>query len=299
VKYFIKKKELFIWVCDYSKNTGEGKLARLFTKFLSQKGYNFSLNQKKKFKSKYLSTLQGIYYCWKNYLTGNKICYLNYLPFWNFVIFALLPPKTILGPITGGSNITDLNIFNYFIRAYLFPIFYSLSEFLINVRFKNIIFSTNLLKKNLKKDTIKKCKFNFVIRSFKKKKRRKKIFDFLIYNRKHNNKFNIEYYKLINLLSSKKLKINVVGDKIKNKYINNLGYISNKQVEIYQSLSKFTIASYENIYSFFIIECLSNHVKVLVPHNYQRQLNFRKKQFIFYDAKNLKKYSLFKKLQIQ
>ena len=90
----------------------------------------------------------------------------------------------------------------------------------------------------------------------------------------------------------------MVGDKIKNKYINNLGYISNKQVDNYQSLSKFTIASYENIYSFFIIECLSNHVKVLVPRDYQRQLNFRKKQFIFYDAKNLKKYSLFKKLQI-
>ena len=31
--------------------------------------------------------------------------YLNYLPLWNFLIFILLPPKTLLGPITGGSQI--------------------------------------------------------------------------------------------------------------------------------------------------------------------------------------------------
>ena len=31
------KKKLFIWTCDYSENTGEGKLARLFIKKLNRK----------------------------------------------------------------------------------------------------------------------------------------------------------------------------------------------------------------------------------------------------------------------
>ena len=34
-------------------------------------------------------------------MKGNKICYINYLPIWNFLIFVVLPKKTILGPITG------------------------------------------------------------------------------------------------------------------------------------------------------------------------------------------------------
>ena len=103
------KKELFVWTCDYSENTGEGKLARLFLKKLNKKN-NFKIvfNQKKVVKKKYLSTLMGITYCWKKFLKKEKVCYLNYLPLWNFLIFIFLPPKTILGPITGGANYSKL-----------------------------------------------------------------------------------------------------------------------------------------------------------------------------------------------
>ena len=105
------KKKLFVWVCDYSENSGEGKLARLFIKELNlQNQFKIILSQKKIIKNKYISTLQGIIYCWNNYLKNEKVCYLNYLPFWNFLIFIFLPPQTILGPITGVANYSKLNL---------------------------------------------------------------------------------------------------------------------------------------------------------------------------------------------
>ena len=141
------KKKLFVWVCDYSENSGEGRLARLFIKELNlQNQFKIILSQKKIIKNKYISTLQGIIYCWNNYLKNEKVCYLNYLPFWNFLIFIFLPPQTILGPITGGANYSKLNIFSYFIRGLIFPLFYKISEFALKFRDNDLIFSTELLK---------------------------------------------------------------------------------------------------------------------------------------------------------
>ena len=63
------KKKLFVWTCDFSENSGEGRLARLFVKRLNQKKkYDLKFNQRKIIKQKYLSTLSGIVYCWKKYL---------------------------------------------------------------------------------------------------------------------------------------------------------------------------------------------------------------------------------------
>ena len=60
------------------------------------------------------------------------VVYLNYLPFWNFLLFALLPPTTILGPITGGAEY-DKNQINI-LRRFLFPIFYKISEIFLIIR---------------------------------------------------------------------------------------------------------------------------------------------------------------------
>ena len=127
------KKILNIWVCDYSENTGEGRLARLFIKNLKLNQNNrLKFNQKKILRSKYFSTIQGIIFCWIKYLNNQKVCYLNYLPLWNFLIFIFLPPKTILGPITGGADYSKNINLNYFIRAFIFPIFQNcLRKFLI------------------------------------------------------------------------------------------------------------------------------------------------------------------------
>ena len=158
------KNKLIFWACDYSEKTGEGNLARKFIKENFKKKIKIKTLRFKNFLNhKYLVPYVGIFNCWKNYLKGYEVGYINFLPLWNFLIFFLLPPKTILGPITGGALYDNSSKFNFLIRGIFFPIFYKFSEFIINLRFKNkIIFSTDLLKKYLSEKTIKRAKFNFV-----------------------------------------------------------------------------------------------------------------------------------------
>ncbi len=291
------KKKLFVWVCDYSENSGEGKLARLFIKKLNDENkFKLIFNQKKILKNKYISTIQGIIYCWNKYLKKEKVCYLNYLPFWNFMIFVLLPPNTLLGPITGGANFLKSNNLHYFIRANIFPIFYKISEFSILFRNINITFSTDLLKKYLFFKTIKKSKFNFVFTSYFLKKKRKKKIDFLIYYRKHKNKESLFPYDFINKLVKKNYKIYVVGDKLNIPFVKNCGRISNKKVLKLQSIAKYTVASGENLYSFFTIECLSNNVKIIVNKNEINKITSHRDKIIKINYNNIKDLKKLKKI---
>ena len=280
------KKKIFVWACDYSDNTGEGKLARLFLNKMNEKdNFYFILNQKKKIKQKYLSTIFGIIYCWKKFLKNERVCYLNYLPLWNFLIFIFLPPKTILGPITGGANYSKSNLLSYFTRGIIFPIFYKISEYSLSLRKSKLVFSTDLLKKYLSKKTIKKSSFNFVVKNFlltKKVRRRKKI-DFLIYYRKHNNKISYFPYNLVKKLIRLKYKVHIVGDKLNFPNIKNYGFISSNKLSNLQSLAKYTIISHENPYSFFILECLSNDVKIIVKQDMKRKIILPKKNLIKLD----------------
>ena len=120
------KKKIYIWASDYSNFTGEGNLGRLFVNLRLKKKYKIILCKLETANSmvykilgyKYILPIRGVLYCWKYFLRGKNICYLNYLPLWNFLIFLFLPPKTILGPITGGSHFKkEINI-NYFIRKF-------------------------------------------------------------------------------------------------------------------------------------------------------------------------------------
>ena len=292
------KKKIFVWACDYSDNTGEGKLARLFLNKMNEKdNFYFILNQKKKIKQKYLSTIFGIIYCWKKFLKNERVCYLNYLPLWNFLIFIFLPPKTILGPITGGANYSKSNLLSYFTRGIIFPIFYKISEYSLSLRQSNLVFSTDLLKKYLSKKTIKKSSFNFVVKNFlltKKVRRRKKI-DFLIYYRKHNNKISYFPYNLVKKLIRLKYKVHIVGDKLNFPNIKNYGFISSNKLSNLQSLAKYTIISHENPYSFFILECLSNDVKIIVKQDMKRKIILPKKNLIKLDYDS---FNSIKKLRI-
>lgn len=293
-------KKLYVWACDYSENSGEGKLARLFIKNLNAKNiFQIKLNQRNIIKSKYLSTLLGIVYCWKRYFKDQNVCYLNYLPLWNFVIFFFLPPKTMIGPITGGANFDKSVTLNYIIRGSIFPILYKISELALNLRDINIIFSTSLLKKYLFKKTIKKSIFNFVIKKFSKKKnkKRKKIFDFIIYYRDHKNKKKFFPYNFIKKLIELNFKISIVGDRLKMPKVKNFGYLPNYKVSKLQSQSKYTIASGENLFSFFVLECLSNNVKIIVEKNLRDNITFFKKNFIKLNFDSLKSIKELKKLR--
>ena len=135
---------VYCWACDFSKNSGEGNLANLFVSKKFNNNYKIytphSLSINKKFISiinyKYISPLIGIITCWFFFIKNKRVAYINYLPLWNFLIFALLPPKTLLGPITGGAHFVEEN---KLIRGLLFPFFYRISEFFLIIR-NTIIF---------------------------------------------------------------------------------------------------------------------------------------------------------------
>ncbi len=194
-----------------------------------------------------------------------------------------------MGPITGGANYSKSNIFSYFIRGLIFPIFYKISEFFLNYRKTNLIFSTELLKKYLFKKTIKKSNFNFVIKNFLTKKilKKNKKIDFLIYYRKHKNKETFFPYDFVEKLIKLKFKIYIVGDKLEMPSIKNFGFVSNNKISSLQSIAKYTIISGENPYSFFVLECLLNHVKIIVKKNMKKDLSLYKNKFIELDFKSL------------
>ena len=207
---------------------------------------------------------------------------------WNFLIFLLLPPNTILGPITGGALFTKKFSINYLIRSILFPICYKISDFILNYRYNKLIFATDLLKRFLSSKTIKKSKFNYVLGNIKIEKKKNKKVDLIIYYRKHKNKLIDFPNYLITYLASKQLKIIVVGDTLKIKNVKNYGFVKNKTIKYLQSISKFTIASSENIYSLFVTECINNNVKILISEINKRKIKYFKKYFIPVNFKKTK-----------
>ena len=288
-------KRINYWVCDNSYNTGEGRLASFFLQDLKK---NYKIKKiKQTYKNavinhRYISPFVGIFYCWIYYLKNKKVCYINYLPLWNFLIFLLLPPRTIIGPITGGAQFVDES---YFIRSYLFPIFYKISEIIINKRNYNIIFATELLNNYLSKKTKKKSIFNYIVKKFNyKNKNKKKKIDFIIYYRVHKNKKSLFPYKFIRNLIAAKFKIIIIGDKLKYKKVINYGNISNYNLTKLQAKAKYTIASAENIYSLFTLECITHNMKIIIDKKNKSKIRFYKSSFLKINFENTKELNKIK-----
>jgi len=269
----------YCWASDFSDRTGEGNLARLFIKknYPNNNYQIYTINNIKILNYKYFSPLIGLILCWYLFIKGKKVVYLNYLPLWNCILFIFLPPKTIFGPITGGAYYKK----EFFIRKFFFPLAYKISEFFLNLRNIKIYFSTELLKKYLFYSTIRKSNFNYVLNYYKKQVSQHKEIDFLIYYRIHKNKESLFPYNLIERLKLLNFKIHIVGDFLNNTSVINHGYLNNKNVNKLLSKTLYSIASEENIYSLFTIECLNNNVKVIVNHKHKKQIKFLKKKFIF------------------
>ena len=290
-------KSLYYWTCDDSSNSGEGRLALFFKKRIEKKYNLIKIDQKflsKKnlfLKHRYVLPLVGVIFCWKFFLQRKKTCYINYLPLWNFLIFLFLPPNTLLGPITGGAK---FNKSNNIIRKYFFPIFYRISEIIINLRNFKLIFATDLLKEFLNNKTILKSEFNFIINQFKLKNisQRIKKNDFIIYYRKHPNKENLFLLKFIKKLVMLNYKIIIIGDKLKIKGVKNKGFIRNNEVDSLQKISKFTIASSENMYTLFTLECIQNNLKIIINSKNKKNIRFFKKSFVTLNLNNL--YEVYK-----
>ena len=73
----------------------------------------------------------------------------------------------------------------------------------------------------------------------------------------------------------------MVGDKLELNGVKKFGIHRQKRLNVLQSQSKYTFYSGENIYSFFILECISNHVKILIDKKYSKQINFLKNFYFF------------------
>jgi len=289
----------YAWLCDYSSSSGEGNLARLFIKkeivlnnckiigienvFKNRFFKNF-------FSYKYLSPFIGIIYCWLLFIKKRKVAYINYIPLWNFFIFLLLPPKTLLGPITGGAYFFKRQ---YYIRRFIFPILYKISEIFLLLRNKKIIFATELLKKNLFNYTIKKAKFNYVFKFYKKRKFLKKNIDFLIYYRRHTNKESTFPINFLKKLIAFNFKIHIIGDYLKNYKVINHGHISNKIVNNLLAKTYFSLSSNENPYTLFNLECFNNNVKVIIEDSFKNNIKHYNNLFLFLD---FSKYNLVKNI---
>lgn len=306
----MNKIDLYIWANDYSSNTGEGRLARNFISFL-QKEYPRSIikiktpkrefiiennkietnyiTQKNNFFYKYLIFIFGIFYLWSK--SKNKIVYINYLPLWNFLIFLLLPKKTILGPITGGVNSDKINNLENFVRILIFPIFYKISLFIINFKFKRALFSTNLLKRYVKNKKTQNFFYGYIYNLFNYNKNfSKKKYDLVFYNRNYNSKKNYLVKEIISKLPNN-LKICVIGDKyIGNNFINK-GYVVHKKVLKFICQSKMAFATSENLLSLFAIDCYNSGVKLIYDKQTLLDNTISNKNSLMINYKNPKESS--------
>ena len=285
--------KIYFWACDFSKNSGEGILANLFVKKYSENEKNTSFvnintnskDKKKKFDTtynKYVFPFLGVAILWIKFFQTKKICYINYLPLWNFLIFLLLPPNTILGPITGSINRKKIN-------SYLINFFERISLIIIRFRHKKVIFSHNfyILKYSLDK---KKFTGNFILSDFNyKKKNMKKKFDFVIYYR-NNSLIHRKYIvDMMNKLKLYRYSFAIIGDKILLQGNKNFGYISRKKAQKIISQSRFAISNPENLYSFFVQDCLANHLTVFYNIFFKRFNSIKTKKLTPITFKSTKK----------
>ena len=260
--------KIYYWANNIKSNSGEGILALNFLSLLKikYKNYKFvNLNtfaHKENFFYNYVLPFFGIFKLWIYYIDGKKICYLNYLPIWNFLIFLTLPKTTILGPITGSDLKTNII---YRILKYI--------GIIILKRKKNkILFSHSQFKKYFTNRN--KIFYNFILYNFNfNKSSIKKKFDYIVYFKKNKNKGNDFLINIISKLSEK-FKVVVIGDEfpknLKNKNIFNYKNLNRTSALKFISKSKNSIISKENSLSYFAIDCISFRLNIF--HNAEDRL---------------------------
>tara|TARA_B100000768_G_scaffold181159_1_gene203110 strand:- start:404 stop:1480 length:1077 start_codon:yes stop_codon:yes gene_type:complete len=303
------KFDLYCWACDFSPKRGEGILARHYIQKLSKvKNKKFHIKspdgiytasngiiKKKKINNKNLSKLNlsfmenyfnpliGIIYLWVNYFKSRGVCYLNFLPLWNTILFIFLPPKTHLGPITGFIFKKKIKGFNSFLRKYLNNFLFNISTKFLFLRQNKIYFSTDLLKPLVNKANNKKAFFNYLINLVKINRYiKKKKYDFLIYNRNYSVKNNILRNRLLKIILSKGFKIMVVGDQLTLKGVKNLGYLSREKTNLLLERTKFVINSGENPYNIFTIDAFNNHSNIIYEDIFLNKISYFNKEKLFY-----------------
>ena len=217
---------------------------------------------------------------WKYFIMGKRVSYINFLPAWNFLLIAIFPPKTILGPITGSYKRERYNNIIKFLTIIGLKI--------LKIRYKKILFSHDFFSSYFKYD--KNIFYNFLLYKFElKKNNSQKKYDFIFYIKNHENKMNQFLIKLIYNLSEK-YKICIIGEKIvKRKNVYNAGFVKREKAIEYIRLSKAAVSSPENLFSFFLLDCLSCKLLIFYNKDLKREKNFFTNLLIPIDFKNFKK----------
>lgn len=287
--------DTYIWANDLHSNTGEGILGQSFLKnyikffpkekiliqtpfkkyFFNEKILINKINQKANFITNYFYPLYAVILIWFYYFKKKKICYLNFLPLWNFFLVLFLPGKTILGPITGRYENLNPYGFKYFIRKYFFYFLYLINIRILLKKYKYLLFSTDILISHLKLNAKEKKRIfcNFVLSCFVKNNLQlKKNIDFLIYYRIHDTK-NSDFLNYV-ISNLKNKKIHIVGNILKSKNVINHGLISRKKVLNLLRRTKFSIISEENFLSLFFLDAVSCSVNIFYSSKLSSKTNF-------------------------
>lgn len=296
-------KVIYAWACDFSSDSGEGNLSRQYllkllainkniTVLVKTPFQDFRLERKKIFLIKtkkidkkisffhqFIYPMQGLIYLIFLNLLNKRTLYLNYLPLWNTILFLFLPKKCLMGPITGSNFNGRADNLSNLLRKYLLPFFYKISSIIIKYKNLNIILSTDILNEYFHSLNYRNYIDNFTDINLVKRKQtyKKKTIDFLIYYRIHANKGN-DFHQFIIKKLKKNFKIFVFGDKLNIKDVVNLGNLSNKVVQKYLSISKYTILSKENRASLFALEARSNNLLIF----YNKKLSTKKPLDTYY-----------------
>ena len=97
---------------------------------------------------------------------------------------------------------------------------------------------------------------------------------------------------LISELIKKKYVIHIIGDNLKIKGVKNHGKVNQNKINKILSRSKFSIASGESLYTFFIFDCINNNFKIFVDKKNEQKIFKFKDSFIKlnFNIKNISSY---------
>ena len=94
---------------------------------------------------------------------------------------------------------------------------------------------------------------------------------------------------MINILKTYKYSFAVIGDRINFPGNKNFGYVSRKKAQKIISESKFAISNPENLFSFFVQDCLSYELKIFYNIFFKKFNSIKTKNLIPISFESVKK----------
>ena len=311
---------IYCWATNFSPPGGESELATKFVQIASNAKRNnrfivmspnkFSIFQSGKLVrefgkaekmqaagnlnlfDKYLMPLIGAFKLRALSKKSKATIYLNYLPLWNFILFAIIPKETILGPIVGPKIKFRISFFYKFL---LNAIFYRLSIFVLKDKFKYIILANPTLTQYFSSNNFdiicKDLGLLTTVNRCRKRISEDKQFDIIFYFRKHANNNTLFTYKLINKVANN-MKICVVGDYFNSDSINihNFGYVTkNKFLDLIQN-SRVALSLVDNTYSLTVYDYMASGIPVVAYYNGITSNLIKEYPIILIESLNLKQF---------